>query len=475
MTTPFDLEAFQAKMAEIAGTAASKAVQTAEKEKADRLAAEKAAADKDAAEKARIELVASASAKALVTDLETSMKGGFEEFAKALASVQEQVVAKSEEVSQLLAARSGFPAVSDLARASKGMPSKAQEQEIDEIVILGMCKKLPMFETDFGRNHMATSETFKAVNTSSDVDVSSASYETIFSTNLLRDIQKNLIIAPLFDEITMAAATLTIPVQPDYGSATWVNAQEEITANDNANFVKRTGNRQNFVLTEITLKTFKLAAKAYMTEDTSEDAIIAVVPLIRRYIAESHANTIEDSMVAKTTAANTPKSLVIFADEAETALAGTGRHVLSRAARTSLKVEAKDILLARRKLGKYGMRNGDLAVIVSMKVHYDLMEDTAWQDMTQVGASATKLTGMVGMVYGLPIIVSDKLDDVTTDGSVPFLIVNKTNFVVTRQRGMTVRTQFEPELDAEVIVATQRRGFEQYFAKKGVVACKWAA
>lgn len=471
MSTPtFDLEAFQTKMAEIAGAAASTAVKTAEKEKNDLAAATKAAEAATKAEAERIAIVAKGSAKELVTELEGKMDLSIKEFAKALASMQEQVVAKSDEVSQLLSARHGFPQMTQVAASVKGL-SHDQEREIDNVVILGMCKKMNMFETQYGVKHMTGSAVFKAVNASSDVDVSSESYETIFSTNLIRDIQKNLVITPLFSEIAMSSASLTIPIQPDSKNANWVNSSDAIGA---ASQTARTGARQDYVLSQITLKTFKLAAKAYMTEDTSEDAIIAVVPLIRRYLAESHANAQELALVAKgATPANTPKSLVAFAKEAETAATGTGVHQLSVAA--SSKVVAKDILQARRRLGKYGMRNNDLAVIVSMKVHYDLMEDTAWQDVNQVGAAAAKLTGMVGMVYGLPVIVSDQLDDSTAVGDVPFLIVNKGNFVVTRQRGMTVRTQFEIELDAEVIVATQRVGFEQYFAKKGVVIGEWKA
>ena len=475
----FDLEAFQAKMAEIASGAATDAVQNVEAEKARKAEALEARKAEIAAEKKRIEEIAAGSTKAMVEELEAKMAKSNEEFAKAFAGMQEQLAEKSEEVSQLLAARNGAPKLSDAARAVRGEVSNDEQKAIDQVVLLAMCvnskrkgaEKLGMFETEFGKRHMG-SEVYTKLNQSSDVEVSSDNYETVFATNLLRDIQDNLIVAPLFQEVKMNSANMVIPIQPDYGTANWVSASVAVadpaTPADTTN---RTGSRSSYALTELTLSTHKLAAKALMTEDSSEDAIIAIVPLIRKYLVEAHANTIDATLVRShaSTVANMPDSLRFFANSVA---AGAAVHKVVSGTRD--KVVASDILEVRRLLLKYGMKIGDLAVLVSQKAYYDLMQDDAWQDVQQVGAAASKLNGEVGKVYGMTIIVTDKLDDTTTAGDCPVIIVNKSNFVMPRQRGLTVRTQFEVELDAEIIVATQRVGFHQYIADKGVAIMEWA-
>ena len=101
--------------------------------------------------------------------------------------------------------------------------------------------------------------------------------------------------------------------------------------------------------------------------------------------------------------------------------------------------------------------------------------DPEWADVQQVtAANATKLNGEVGNVYGMPVIVSDQF--AARAASTAYgVIVNASNFVVPRQRGMTLRSDFDVELDRRVFVATQRVNLEAYFEGKGVVAITYAA
>ena len=57
------------------------------------------------------------------------------------------------------------------------------------------------------------------VNAHSGVGVSSADFEQIVSTNIERDIQSELVLAPLFREIQMNSANMIIPILPDSGYA----------------------------------------------------------------------------------------------------------------------------------------------------------------------------------------------------------------------------------------------------------------
>ena len=58
------------------------------------------------------------------------------------------------------------------------------------------------------------------------LQVSSADFEQIVSTNIERDIQNELVLAPLFREIAMTSANMIIPILPDAGYAEFTSAKQ---------------------------------------------------------------------------------------------------------------------------------------------------------------------------------------------------------------------------------------------------------
>lgn len=418
----------------------------AEKAAAD---AAKAAADKAAAEKAAAELAAKEAAKSaaasLVAELEAKLKEKDTVFAEAVKAHSAQLAAMKDEIAQVVASRQA-PVVA-LNPVAAGVRSKAMQKredaEVDAVVMLGIIKGQDMFTTEFGKRHYA-----EKVNTSSSIQVSSNSYETVFSTNLMRDIQAELVIAPLFEEIAMTAANLTIPINPASGVATWVDAASFGGPNSGST------NAITATLTERTLKTFKLAAKTYLTEETQEDSIIAVLPILRQHLVESHAKAIDQAFL-RGTGTNQPKGLIVQA-----AAIGAAATEVSTATHTgTVKVTAKMLLNARRKLGLYGINLADITLIVSREAYWDLLLDDQWADVQQVGTDAVKLRGEVGNIYGMKVLVSDGFAAKATGVAYAVIVYTK-NFVVPRQRDVVVKTDFDVERDRRVFVATQRLNLE---------------
>ncbi len=434
-------------------------------------AKEKAAADKAAAAvaaKAQAKADAMEAAKALTQELEDKLKISAEAFAEAhkaneatIAANKEEMLALQNEVKALANSRNN-PVSGAVAKA---LSNDVTAKEVDEVVMLGMIKKLPMFETKYGKQHLAT----KAVNASSSIQVSSDAYETTFRTNLIRDIEQQLRIAPLFQEITMNSANLTVPVDEGRKNANWVDAADYGTD-------ASTGNEITVALTERTLKTFKIAAKTYLTEETDEDAIIAVLPILRRHLVDAHANEIDRAFLLGT-GTGQPKGLITQA----AAIGVNATHTGAATHTGTTLVTAAEILAARAKLGLYGINQSDLALVVSQDAYYDLIQDPAWADVNQVNGAATKLTGEVGAIYGMPVIVSGQFAAKAASTAYG-MIVNKKNFVVPRQRGVTLRSEFETTKDRRVFVATQRLNLEPWFETvagngngKGVVQITYAA
>jgi len=459
----FDLEAFKsALLGDVKATmtdalAATKAAEAAE---AKRLADEKAAKE---AQNAATKAVAMESAKALIAELEAKLNEKDTAFAAAVTKHQEQIVAVKDEIAQLLASRQNPVTVSQSVKAAF-LPQGITEKEVDTVVMLGMIKKMDMFETNYGRNHMAAT---KAVNPSSSIVVSSDSYEATFSNALLRDIQAELVIAPLFTEINMTSATLTMPINPNRGAATWVETADFGTDDSS-------GAERKVTLTERTFKTFKLAAKTFMTEETQEDAIIALLPILRQHLVEAHAQAI-DTAFLRGTGVGQPKGLITHA----AGIGADATHVTAATATGTVKVTAKMLVEARRKLGLYGIKLSEIALIISQDAYWDLILDDEWADVQQVGTSAVKLVGEVGNIYGMPVLVSNEFAAKAASATFAVL-VNRSNFVVPRQRAVTVKSDFDVEKDRSVFVATQRLNLEGYILTaaghaKGVVRVNYAA
>lgn len=458
MTKPFDIEAFRAEMLEANKSVITSALQ--EQEAAKEAAKAKAEADRLAAEKAEknMKTTARVEAEALVAELKNALNEKDGVFAETVKAQAEQITELRDEIASLVNSSRRAP----VGKAVNAAITGVAEKDIDVLVMLGMIKNMPIDQTRLGKKHFAHAA--KAVNSSSSIQVSSEAYETEFSTNLIRDIQAELVIAPLFQEITMNTANLTIPINPSRRNATWVDSTDFGKAGSS-------GSELSVALTEKTLKTFKLAAKVYLTEETDEDVIIAMVPILRQHLVEAHANAIDTAFLLGS-GTGQPKGLVKQAEAASIIETST--------ANMSTKVTAKMILKGRRKLGLFGVNRSDLVAIVSQDAYWDLIEDDEWADVNLVGAEyATKLKGEVGNVYGMPVLVSNAFEAKALDKTFA-VIVNKTNFMVARQRGATVKTDFDVEKDRRVFVATQRLNLEPLIEEsagngKGVVAIQYAA
>jgi HK97 family phage prohead protease/HK97 family phage major capsid protein len=434
--------------------AAAKAAEEAEK---------KAAADRKA-QADEMKAAAKEAAKDLVLELENKMSESAESFATALKEKQATIEALQDEVRQAVTSRTKSFSYNQVASGV----SQEERKSVNDAVLLGIVTQKDTFATKFG-----SSLKEKAVNTSSSIEVSSEAYETVFSQDLIRDIQAELVIAPIFRDITLNSANLTIPVNPDRKNASWVNSSDFGT---NAS----TGSEISNQLTEITLKTLKLAAKSFITDETSEDAIMPLLPLIRQHLVEAHANEIDRAFLLGN-GSGQPKGLVVRATEAEAssdANKAGGVETSAATANGSVAVTAKMILKARKKMKLYGLNVRDVTLVVSTEAYYGLIEDDAWADVNIVGAAATKLNGQVGSIYGMPVLVSDHFEAPAVNKAYAVL-VNAKNYVVPTQRNVTVRTDFDVEKDRRVIVATQRLNLESLIRDtdgrdKGVVAVTYA-
>lgn len=443
--TTADINAAVAKAIADAKEAEKAEIAQKAKEEAARIAAEQA-----------VKSSAREEAQALVKELKDSMADSEKSFQEKVAAQEELIKNLKDEIAQVVSGRDTVAAA-----VSKGIVGSDKDatvaKQADELIMLSAVKNIKIEQT----KHF---ESVKAVNASSSIQVSSDAYETIFSTNLIRDIQAALVVAPLFSEMMLDAAQITIPINPNRQNANWVAAAAMADGSDPA----RTGGEITVALTERTLKTYKLAAKSYLTEETEEDTIISLVPILRQHLVEAHAAEMDRAFLVGT-GVGMPEGLVTKATSAGAVLTGAAK------ADGSVRVTALELASARRLLDLYGINTSELVFVISQDAYWDLILDPEWADVQQVtAANATKLNGEVGNVYGIRVLVSNHFDAKAVSTAYGVL-VNAKNFVVPRQRGVTLRSDFDVELDRRVFVATQRVNLEDLIVGKGVAALTYAA
>jgi HK97 family phage prohead protease/HK97 family phage major capsid protein len=456
--TPEELKAMAKAVAEETARAMSTA---AAKEAAD--AAAKKAAD-EAANKDFTIRVESAAEK-LMADIETRFSEKSESLESIMGELKSELAEKSAEIQAMRESKRVFT-----DRGSEGTwKEKFASEAIDAFILGNAIGK--GWDTKF------TQDLIQKVNTHSGVDVSSADFEQIVSTNIERDIELELVLAPLFREIPMTSATMILPIMPDSGYAEFVSSgaayanRNGVQTAPHGNLDQRSatyGDNAGAALNERILQTHKLMSTSYLGNETEEDAIMPLLGLLRDAMVRSHARSMEQALLVGNHADGVYGSesfagLISLADSDnhETTASGT----LANFALT-----AADLFDLRKNMGKYGRRPEDVVYIVSLEGYYNLIEDAEFQDLNIVGNSATKLRGEIGSVYGSRVLVCDEFAPKAVD-KFTAIAVNTRNFLMPRLRGLRLESEYVVAEQRRVLVASQRIGFTDIIDG---AANKWA-
>ena len=436
-------------------------------QKAEADAAAKKAADDAAAEDKIVARVMETSAEKVFTELKKRFEDDSTELTKKLDGLRNEIAENAAELQKMADTRRG--GVFADRGADDGSWKKEFAAEVDNAFMLARITGKG-YETDFAKNLL------EKVNAHSSVQVSSDNFEREVSTNIEREIQLELILAPLFREINMTTASLVMPIMPDASYATITGAAALPGSPSGGTLDSRgtaIGAENGLALSEIELRTVKMIAKSYLGNETEEDAILPVLPLIREGMIRQHARGVENLILLGGHADGAYPSVSATAATGLLKYATTGSRSVT-AAGTSTPLTAAALLGLRKQMGKYGLRPGDVAYIVSQQCYFELLEDAEFQDFNLVNQLATKLTGEVGQVFGSPVMVCDEFPAAAT-GKFHALAVNTRNFVVPRQRGITVESQYLVENQHKVLATTQRLGFKEIIPDaKSVIGLKYA-
>ena len=449
---PKQLEQMLADAANKAAELTAKAIAESQaKQLADKTAADKAEAELDARVKAAVASISTGDtgAERLMAEVEKRLATAEDSHKSVIAGLEASLKEKASEIEAITKSKMSFQEAKD------GMTYADKEKAV-------LLSKMSGKAVDASRLGRQLVEKYGA-------HVPSATWELEVSLNMENEIRRRLVVAPIFRNIAMQTNVMTIPVNPEAGYATWVtNGQFGAAAS--------AGATQTHALKEITLNAFKVATNEYTAYEEEEDALLALMPVIRDAMVRRVARAVDKAMLLGAGSGADPvKGLTVFATNTTAAGVTAAPNTVAGG------VNVAKLRALRQNLGVWGLDPSEVIYIVNTDVYYQLLDDPVFQTMNQVGPQATLLTGQIGQIGGSPVLVSaEYASPAAPNGSVlttGAIAVNTANFIVGNQRGLRIDTQELVETQRRVMVASLRTGMTQISTVNGnsVAAHKYTA
>ena len=446
---PKQLEQLLADTASKAAEQTAKAIaDTQAKALAEKAAADKAEAELDARVKAAVASISTGDtgAERLLAEVEKRLEKAEESSKSVIAGLEASLKEKASEIEAITKSKMSFQEAKD------GMSYADKEKAV-------MLAKMAGKSVDGTKTGRQLVEKYGA-------HVPSATWELEVSLNLEAEVRRRLVVAPIFRNIAMQTNVMTIPVNPEAGTATWVQ---------NANFgaVPATlgaagpsaGGNATHALKEITLNAYKVATNEYTAYEEEEDALLALMPIIRDGMVRRVARAVDKAFLLGAGSGSDP-----VAGLATLATNSTGNTTTSTPSASYVATVAA-LRSLRKGLGVWGLDPQEVVYIVNTDTYYNLLEDTTFQTMNQVGTQATLLTGQIGQIGGSPVLVSGEFA-APASGATGIICLNASNFIVGNQRGLRIDTQELVETQRRVMVASLRTGMTKVTTNYGAAVTK---
>lgn len=350
--------------------------------------------------------------------------------------------------------------------------SQFSEKDMANAVLLSkVLNKRDIFDTKFGGR-------MKAITT---VD----QFLSNFSSNIYTEMEQQLVIAPMFNRLAVDAKTFRVPVADEdtdgdvamFKSGTFATGIGDLTNVPTSN--------QN-TLTSVDFTPHKFMATTHIAKDEEEDTVLPLLDFLRQAATRRLARAIDKSILRGTGALNGFTASPTNAVGAGVGYASVITGITKLAANASLavptgsatdKADPSDIASARTAMGKYGLQLGnDLVYVTSIEGYNNLVTTADFRTVDKFGPNATYLTGSVGAVYGIPIVISEFLDGVGATGNHLGTLLYKPGFMIAERRGIEIESEYEPRQQVTAMYMSTRFDFKALTTNSGAAldAAKYA-
>ena len=340
---------------------------------------------------------------------------------------------------------------------SRNQAQYSEKEMANAVLVAKLLNKRDIFDTKYGAK-------MKAV-TSVDQFLSN------FSQNIYTEMEQQLVVAPMFNRMAVDAKTFRVPVADEDTDGDVAQFASGTFATGIADATRVPTSNQNSI-SSVDFTPHKFMATTHLAKDEEEDTVLPLLDFLRAAATRRLARAIDKAILRGTGAltgftaqptnaitAGTGYASVIEGITNLTDDVGAGLTVDTGSAND--KADPSDIAAARTKLGKYGLQLGnDLVYLTSIEGYNNLVTTSDFQTVDKFGPNATYLTGSVGAVYGIPIAITEFLDNVGTQGNDIGVLLYKPGFMIAERRGIEIESEYEPRQQVTAMYMSTRIDFK---------------
>jgi len=331
--------------------------------------------------------------------------------------------------------------------------SQFTQRELANAYLLSKAlRKESVFDTKFGAR-------MKAVTT---VD----QFLSNFSADVYTELQQELVVAKMLRRMSVDAKTFRIPVADEdtdgdvaqFASGTYTTGIADSTNVPTSN---------QHTIKSVDFTPHKFMATTHLAKDEEEDTILPLLDFLRTASMRRMGRAIDKALLRG------DGSLSGFTASPTNAItAGTGYAAVFKGIATltndiagllvqtggnSTKAAPTNIASARALLGKYGLQLGDhLVFLTTIEGYNELVSNSDFRTVDKFGPNATYLTGALGAVYGIPVMITEFLDVVGGANRHIGLLVYKPGFLVAERRAMEIESEYDPRRQVTAIYMSTR-------------------
>lgn len=429
------------------------------------------AAEEEKAKKAEIAATATTAAERMIADLRNEIVNKEKSLEEALKGVHDLLKTQKESGELEKAFSAENKGKMEFAKADD-----SRWKEIDRDTRHGMIYAARLFGKD-----ITDLKTFKNFVTKSGMEHWDAGvvgeWESEYSTTVQNAMREELVVERLFPVIPMSTPTMNMPINPDAGYATWVHdsalRSEENPANETNTPARSSGAAQNHQIDEQTLIARKLATREYIGYEEEEDSIVALAPIIRDAVARRMAKA-SDLALLRGAGVTTTASYDPITGLQNRGSLTTDVTVAGGAAWEANSGWSEDVFVTmRRNLGLYGLDPSELVLLASHDLYYALLKLPNFKTVDVLGDKATIITGQVGSLFGVKVVVSQAFDNTAisngTVGTTLGIMCRPSNFVIGNLRGIMTEGDRDVINQKRVIVSSRRFAFQDIIAGAATV------
>ena len=320
----------------------------------------------------------------------------------------------------------------------------------------------------------AKADLYESIGRALDASTAGAGDELTFTgetSEMWRDVHLATSVVSLFGSIMMPTDPFQIPY--DFGDVNWYRGTPNLAVSSST---PGTGRQ--------TLTSAELAAMIGWSYDLDEDAVIAVLPELRATLVRNAAEVLDDVVLNGDTSDDATN---INADGATAdSLAGSAGldHYLvfdglvhiplvdntNQGNDRGAAVSDDMFNEVRGKLGKYGVRPSECAFVMDINTYIRSLSIENFRTVEKLGPNATLLTGQLGDIEGIPVIISEQMLLADIDGKVSsggnvtdtgrVLAVNRNMYRLGFKRELMIESERDIQKRQTVLVASMRVVFE---------------